>query len=70
MKLAWASCHEASPDHAELCSRKVVVEKKEWNLISARKSQKKLKSSHIMFELVGAGARCDVVDEASLGVMS
>jgi hypothetical protein len=45
----------------------VVVEKKEWNLISAHKSQKKLKSLHIMLEPVGARARCEVIDEVVLG---
>jgi hypothetical protein len=47
----------------------VVVEKKEWNLISARKSQKKLKISHIMLEPVVAGARCDAIDEVVLSGM-
>jgi hypothetical protein len=38
--------------------------------LSSAKSQKRLKSSHIMLEPVGAGARYDFVDEAGLGIMS
>jgi hypothetical protein len=67
-QLSWASSHEVdlrAPCHNYFLGGGCWEDGVELDLSSAN-SQKKLKSSHIMLEQVGAGARCDVVYEVGL----